>query len=284
VAIVAKRKKINLNKTKKKKKAAEVAETSEVPKVVAIAVLPKSEPVVATEPLKISEPVKNAELVKVITEVKPKGEYMGEQEHDHDDHKKEAPCGVVNFYCGDDKHPPHPPEPKKNCCDPCEAVLKGDTYVGFEDIGYISPVATEVPAELLVNPAGSGKLFYIRKRLMSSLGSDDNVCLFHYSFDPALNGPGILGTIVNLNTASSNVSVGQFYKLPNVSSNGTTIDAMAVGVTPFESDELLVLGEGHSLLVTYRANAENTRAGAFLYWTECWICRDEDEHHGGKPS
>jgi len=196
---------------------------------------------------------------------------MGE----HEEHK-EAPCGVVNFYCGDkdDHHEEH--HDKKNCCDPCEAVLHGDTYVGFEDIGYITPVATQLPAELLVNPAGSGKLLYIRKRLMSSLGSDDNVVLFHYYFDPQLNNPGILGSIVNLNSASLNASVAQFYSLPSVASNGISIDAMAVGVVPFESDEMMILGEGHSMLVTYRANAENTRGGAFLYWTECKIpCHDE---------
>jgi len=198
---------------------------------------------------------------------------MGEHEHEH----KEAPCGVVNFYC-DDK--PHPHPPKKNCCDPCEALLHGDTYVGFEDIGYITPVATEVPAELLVNPAGSGKLLYVRRRLMSALGSDDEVCLFRYYFDPQLNGPGVLGSTVNLNTASMNMSVAQFYSLPSVASNGIPIDAMAVGVVPFESEELIIIGEGHSLLVTYRANAENTRAASFFYWTECKIPCHED----GSPS
>jgi len=209
-------------------------------------------------------------------------EYDG---HDgHDGHgKKEAPCGVVNFYCGGDKcKNDHHDKKKKDCCDPCEALLKGDTYVGFEDIGYITPIASEVPAELLVNPAGSGKLLYIRRRLMSTLGSDDEVCLFKYSFDPSLNSPGIPGTIVNLNTASSNTSIAQFYSLPNVAVPGVTIDAMVVGVVPFESEELLIIGEGHSLLVTYRANAENTRAGAFLYWTECPICW-EDNHHGQPP-
>jgi len=189
---------------------------------------------------------------------------------------KKGPCVVIN--CGDGPHP----DPKKDCCDPCHAVKMGWTFVGFEDVGYITPVATEVAAQLIVNPIGSGKELHITERLMSTLGSDDDACLTRYYFDPQLQDQGKPGTIVNLHAGSPNLSVAQIYSLPVAVSNGVAIDAFNVGVVPYTSEKKLILEEGHNLLVTYRANAENTRAGAFVYWTECPPhLHDEDED--GEP-
>ena len=185
-------------------------------------------------------------------------------------------CGTVNFYCGDGGHHPHPKPPKQHCWEgPVE-------FVSFADIGFIAPVGSDIPSQLLINPVGSGKTIYVKKRLMTAIGSDDENILFKFYLDPTIVANGAVGTISGLSAPAGGPSVAQFYMSPTITvgQNGTPIDAMNVSTPPFESDLLLAVGEGHSLLVTVRANAENTRASAFIYWKECPIHMHEEHMEG----
>ena len=182
-------------------------------------------------------------------------------------------CGTVNFYCGDGGHHPYPPQ-KKHCSEgPVE-------FVSFADIGFIAPVGSDIPSQLLINPVGSGKKLYVKKRLMTAIGSDDENILFKFYLSPTITANGAVGSISGLSAPAGDPSVAQFYMSPTISANGTPIDAFNVSTPPFESDLLLELGEGQSMLVTVRANAENTRASAFIYWKECPVKMHEEHMEG----
>lgn len=191
---------------------------------------------------------------------------MGE-EHGRDHDKKQ--CATINVYCGD-KDPPHPPH-KKDCCDTCDATEEGRTYVAYTDVGFITPVAVEITNEMLVNPAGSGKRLYVTKRSMAAVGSDDENIIFRYYFNPTVIAQGVAGTVTSLNQSLPlKPSVAQLWAAPTVGPGfGSPVDVFNVCAPGAQSDVLLVLDEGQSLLVTVRANAENSRAAATLYWTEC---------------
>lgn len=200
---------------------------------------------------------------------------IADNEHKHG--YKDKVCGIVNFYCGDgggDK-PDHPHHDKAKCCDSCDSAEKGKSFVGFGDTGFITPVSTDIATELLVNPAGSGKLLYIKKRMMTAIGNEEESILFKFYFDPVVNAAGIPGSITALNQSlATQASVAQIYSNPNIGAVGLSIDAASVSSTPYENEELIILGEGHSLLVTARSNSENYRATVFFYWTECVIPQD----------
>jgi hypothetical protein len=200
---------------------------------------------------------------------------MGE-ENEWKKHDRKVPCVIIN--CGDDHDGG---KDKGGCCDVCDTVHEGHRFVAGADIGYISPVATELAAALLVNPAGSGKNIVVTKRQMTVTGSSDENVLFKFCFDPVVIANGIPVPPVCLNqTPAMGVTIAQFYSSPTVGATGTLIDAFNVDSAPAASDEVIVLGEGHSLLVTERANAENTRAAAYIYWQECKIRHHHDEQPG----
>ena len=186
-----------------------------------------------------------------------------------------GPCVVVN--CGDGHHGHH--GKKSNCCDACDSAATESAFVGSVDLGTITPVGTELAFALLENPAGSGKNIVVTSRGLAVTGSDDETALIRFYFDPTLNAPGTPGTPVNLNnqTPPLPAGVGMWSTTPNVASTGTLIDALNTGSGQSELTGKIVLGEGHSLLVTGRANAENTRAAAFVYWVECKIKRHDEE-------
>jgi hypothetical protein len=193
----------------------------------------------------------------------------------------------VNIYCGDndyghDDHEEHHDYKKeRDCCNPCDAVKEGKAFVVSPDIGYITPIATEVPGYYISNPSGSGKNLYILARNMTSIGSDDMSVLFRYYWDPTLTSVGTVVPQVNLNaqTPVFGPSVAKTYSTPGVSSFGTLIDMYDVSVAPFTSVLPLIIGEGHSLLVTYFTNAQNVRGGVQILWTDCKKrhCDDDDK-------
>ena len=195
---------------------------------------------------------------------------------------KRGGCKVV-VECGCDDHGGH--GKKSNCCDTCESAGQENTFVAGVDLGTITPVGTELAFALLENPAGSGKNLVITSRGLAVTGSDDETALVRFYFDPVLNAPGTPGTPVNANqqTPPLPAGVGMWSTTPNVASTGTLIDALNTGSGQSELTGTLVLGEGHSLLITGRANAENTRAAAFVRWTECKIKRHHDEEPQPEP-
>jgi len=186
--------------------------------------------------------------------------------------EKKGPCGVVNFYCCDDKKPPHPPHPECDmCCDPCKANKHGMSFVAPLGTQVISPVGVEVPIHLLYNPAGSGKNLYIYSRLALTHGSDDNGAIFKYYFDPQLAQPGVAASVVcmNMQSPAFPASMAQAYSMPGVNVSGMLIDGITVAVDESELKGQIILGEGHWLLVTARVNAENVSCGSGLYFIEC---------------
>jgi len=196
---------------------------------------------------------------------------------EHMDGRK-GPCGVVNFYCDDGKHP-HPPNPDcDECCDPCKANKRGMSFVAPLATAVVAQVGVEIPMQLLYNPAGSGKNLHINSRLALTNGSDDNGAVFKYYFDPQLNAPGVPEAVVcmNVQTPAFPASMAQAYSAPSVASNGIIIDGITVAVDESKLDNQLILGEGHWLLVTVRVNAENVRCGSGLYFVECPIKRQHD--------
>ena len=182
--------------------------------------------------------------------------------------KREGPCVVIN--CGDDHHG-H--KKKSNCCDVCETAGEESRFSGAVDLGTISPVGTEIAFAILENPLGSGKNIIVTNRGLAVTGSDDETALVKYYFDPVVTLAGAPAAAVNLNQQTPPLPAGVAVLTmgPTISSTGTLIDALNTGSGQSELSGKLVLGEGHSLLVTGRANAENTRAAAFLYWQECVI-------------
>jgi hypothetical protein len=180
---------------------------------------------------------------------------------------KESPCVVIN--CGEEKH-----EHDEGVC---EAAEVRSAFVGGVDIGFLSPVATEIPTELLINPAGSGKNLVVYLRQVSSLGSADETTLFKFYFDPTVTNNGTAASIVNLSTtaaALAEVPVAQLFSSPVITAPGKLIDLIN-SVASDDMDAMLVIAPGHSLLVTERTNAENVRAQATIYWREC---REERMH------
>ena len=188
--------------------------------------------------------------------------------------KREGPCVVVN--CGDG-HGHH--KKKSNCCDACDSASTENAFVGAVDLGTISPVATEIAFAILENPAGSGKNIVITSRGLAVTGSDDQTALVKFYFDPTVTVAGAPASPVNTNqqTPPLPAGVGIFTMSPTISSTGTLIDVLNTGSGQSELTSKLVLGEGHSLLVTGRANSENTRAAASIHWQECRIKMHHDD-------
>jgi hypothetical protein len=192
-------------------------------------------------------------------------------------------CIDINVKC-DDKGHDHGghgghKDKDKGCCGPCDGMHGAPSFVAGADVGNITPVATELPASLLVNPVGSGKTLVITSRLMTSIGSDDAGILFRYYFGPTVAAAGAPAPITNLAPGPMAASsVAQFTSVPTVAPLGALVDAFNVSGDHGSSDVKLTLGEGQSLLVTQRANAENTRATASIYWTEC-----RNRHHDEQP-
>ena len=198
-------------------------------------------------------------------------------------HGHKGGCNIV-INCGDG-HDDHHKHKKSNCCDACDAAGEEGSFVAGVDLGNISPVATEIPFAVLTNPAGSGKNIVIDSRGLAVTGSDDETALVKFYFDPVVNAPGTPAAPVNLNqqTPPLPAGVAQFWTGPGLSigSNGTLIDALNTGSGQSELTGKLTLGEGHSLLVTGRANAENTRAAAFIHWKECKKPEPREPQPGG---
>lgn len=191
------------------------------------------------------------------------------------DQEKKHGCNII-INCGDGHdghHGGHDRPKKSSCCDACAAADQQSAFVGSVDLGSITPVAVEIPFALLTNPAGSGKNLVITSRGLAVTGSDDETALVKFYFDPTVTANGTPAAPVNLNAQTPALpgSLAQFWTSPGltVSANGTLIDALNTGSGQSELTGKVTLGEGHSLLVTGRANAENTRAAAFLHWTEC---------------
>jgi hypothetical protein len=173
---------------------------------------------------------------------------------------KESPCVVIN--CGEER------EHDEGVCEAAEVLAN---FVGGVDVGFLSPVATEIPTELLSNPAGSGKNLVVYLRLVSSLGSADETTVFKFYFDPTVTNPGTPAPIVNLSTTAAALavtSVAQLTSSPVITAPGKLVDLIN-SVASDDMDAVLVIAPGHSLLVTERTNAENVRAQASIYWREC---------------
>jgi hypothetical protein len=186
------------------------------------------------------------------------------------DHDKKA-CGIVNFFCGDEHHPDH----KDDCCDPCESLKHGNSYVAATLPGTaLNPVDQEIPLMLLFNPVGSGKVLNITHRAMSTLGSDDESGLYKFYVGSVLASQGVLGAAVNLNLQNPMMGSGmaQLFSAPIPAVPGvfgTLIDGYNVAVTPYSSDVAMRLDEGQSILVTGKANAINTLGAVGIFYTEC---------------
>jgi hypothetical protein len=105
---------------------------------------------------------------------------------------------------------------------------------------------------------------------MTVLGTPDENILFKFYLDPVVTNPGVVVPSTNLNTGSLDTSVAVLTSKPIVTSNGKLLDLFNLDQGE-DSTAQIVLAPGHSLFVTERANAENTRAAAVLYWQDCKI-------------
>jgi len=121
---------------------------------------------------------------------------------------------------------------------------------------------------LLKNPTGSGK----KLRLLLFTGNIEGggvgqVSNFRIYKNPTITTNGTALTIVNKDFTSSTATVMQAFSAPTISARGTLLDVRtAASPTDFSFD--LILGEGHSVLVSVDATLNNTLHSATAVWVE----------------
>lgn len=140
--------------------------------------------------------------------------------------------------------------------------FKKQTYLGNEYIYSASTAiggTSEVPLLYLANPAGSAKsLFYGMRKLICATASNSAIARFY--LNPVSITGGSTETPINLRVASSNESIATLTLSPSVGGSfGSLIDILSsLNPSPDESNTLIILDPGESLLITSQCSASST--------------------------
>ncbi len=153
------------------------------------------------------------------------------------------------------------------------------TYLGN---GYIYAVGnleltntSEAALWLLKNPAVTTKsfpanyvsLFVVLKNLTCLTASQN--AIMRYYVGPTVSVAGTPVTVQNLRPASPNTAVGVLTTGPTASPNGTLVDTIGSNtLVTVESQLMVILDPGQSLLVTSIASSSTTYVAMSLSWYE----------------
>jgi hypothetical protein len=144
------------------------------------------------------------------------------------------------------------------------------TYLGNSYIGNSGTVTladtSEHPVLYLMNPAGATvSLFSSSRKLFA--GDVTNTVVFKLYVNPTGPSGGSSITPVNCRLASSNASIATCKKTISTSTNGTLISTIIIGIGyQVESDSMLILDPGQSLLITAAGSAATTCVAEFVWY------------------
>lgn len=144
------------------------------------------------------------------------------------------------------------------------------TYLGNQ-FSYCLSASTggtgEVALLYLANPLTAKVSLFVNLRRTSGATASENNILKTY-IGPTISSPGTTQTANNARPASGNLSIATLQSAPTASANGTLVEGLTVAAfTTVQSDVLIILDPGQSLLITGQSSSTATLITE-LHWIE----------------